>query len=231
MTTQDILALSPGAPLDQAVHQFVFGETGKAPAYSTDEATALRLLDRLPMFVGRVPADYPKQDPARPFVAGTLRFEPAISGEAAGLRVSAASRAVAICKAALLVIFQPAKTNAGRQPGAASITVQTQTPAQELAARVGTPAARGPLAAAAAAAQKQRKAAAKAPRGKVKIGGGVASAPVRAPAVAQNPPRRNQPGVFVHAREQLKPMPPRNLKSIPFHVKDGVLAPGRAAGT
>lgn len=221
MTSADILSLSPGLPLDQAVSIYVMGESGKPLPYSTDEAHALKLLDRLNLFVGRVPADSPKQDPSRPFVAGTLGFDAASSGEVARLRVTAGTRMIALCKAALLVIFAPAKS--GRESNRAPApTPQPSTAARELAARVGTPAARGPIAAAARAAEKQRKAAAaKQPRGKVKIGGGVASAPVRTQHVPQNPPRRNQPGIFVHAGDKRQPMPKRTEEfkgPVPFQT-------------
>lgn len=137
MNTDEILALQAGPALDQAVHSVIFGSTGKLPAYSTREASALALMDRLPLFVGRVDASHPMFDAARPFVAGLLTYDRTLSGDVTRIRVTGPTRMVALCKAALLVALRPARQEARRPQSTADA-------ARELAARIGTPAARNP---------------------------------------------------------------------------------------
>lgn len=138
MTSDEILALTPGPQLDAAIHLHVFSNPGKAPAYSTKDAAGMKILDRLPLFVGKLDPAHPKYDSSRPFVAGTLAHEPSLNGDVTRLRVTAPSRLVALCKAALLVVLRPAKAErpAPRQSSAEQ--------ARDIAARIGTPAARNP---------------------------------------------------------------------------------------
>lgn len=137
MTPQQILALTPGPELDKAVSIYCFNSpAGKRPAYSTDDAAGMKLLDRFPLFVARVDDGHPARDPSRPFVAGTLAHEPSIRGDVTTLRVSAPTRMTALCKAALLFSLRPSQP----QRGAKSSADQ----AREVAARIGTPAARRP---------------------------------------------------------------------------------------
>lgn len=131
MTTEQILALQPGPELDQAVHASIFGGVGKVKAFSTKDADAITLLDKLPLYVSATAPTHPKYDPARPFHAGTLVPEATVKGDVTRLRLTAATRAVALCKAALMLAHGNVRTTAPTQP------------APSLAAIVGTPAARG----------------------------------------------------------------------------------------
>lgn len=138
MTTDEILSLAAGPTLDAAVHVHVFSNTGKASRYSTRDSAGMKVLDKLPLFVGRVSPAHPHFDVARPWIAGTLTHNPDIKGDMTALRVTAGTRLVALCKAALLVVLRPAKAE---RPG------PRQSPAdaaRAVAARIGTPAARNP---------------------------------------------------------------------------------------
>ncbi len=119
------MAMQAGHELDRAVHLTVFGNAaGKIPAYSTDEKVAMRLLDRLPLFVASLSPDHGKFDPQRPFVAGQLIWNGSLGADASRLRVTSSDKLVALCKAALLLVSQrtkapgaaPAQTNLPRQP-------------------------------------------------------------------------------------------------------------------
>lgn len=138
MTHENILALQPGPELDQAVHVAVFGGIGKLAPYSTKDSAGLKVLDRLPLFIGRVDPSHPRFDASRPWVSGTLTHNAEIKGDMTALRVTAPTRGVALCKAALLVLLRPARAErpAPRQSSADA--------AREVAARIGTPAARNP---------------------------------------------------------------------------------------
>lgn len=142
MTTNEILALTPGPALDQAVHNFVYSNAGKCKPYSTKDTHGIALLDRLPLFVARLPDNHPTFDPSRPFAAGTLAHNADLKGDMTALRVTAPTRLVALCKAALLVVLRPAKADR------ATIQQSPEAAAKAVAARIGTPAARGPGAAA-----------------------------------------------------------------------------------
>lgn len=193
MTHTEILALTPGPDLDQAVHLFVFNQTGDAPRYSTDDAAGIKLLDRLPLFVARVDPSHPQLDPSRPWIAGTLAHEPAFKGDVTTLRVSAPTRLTALCKAALLVVLRPARVNTASPES-------SRTQAQDVAARIGTPAARNPRATVPTRGKPGPK-----PRGKAKI---------EPPAPQIRTRGANQPRVFVHGNEKLAPMPKRTKEFI-----------------
>lgn len=135
MTTEQILALPAGPELDQAVHTAVFGGRGRLVPYSTKDAAGLKLLDRLPLFVARIPENHPQFDPLRPFVAGTLTHHFDLKADVTTLRVTAATRLIAICKAALIIGGQPSRLE---RP-----SPSPQEQARDIAARIGTPAARG----------------------------------------------------------------------------------------
>lgn len=215
MNSADILALTPGTQLDQAVNAFIFGNANPTDRFSTDDAAGAKILDRMSLFVGRIDSG-PKFSPGRPWIAGVLAWEPTVSGYVTRLSVTAPTRLVALCKAALLVIFHPAKSD--RAP----VRVSSADAARELAARIGTPGARNPAAgvrAAEEAAEKRRaakqaqedKAARKSARMAglpVPKRGAVPAAPQPAPA-----PRRGpvvpQPAVFTGARGRRQPMPVR----------------------
>jgi hypothetical protein len=111
MNATEIIALQVGAPLDNAVHVRVFGLKGKAPPYSTDDATALQILDRVPLFVASIDPDKPDYSAERPFVAGRLQHENSVKGDITILRVTGATKAIALCRAALIAL---AKLGPGR---------------------------------------------------------------------------------------------------------------------
>lgn len=113
MTTSEVLALPPGPAMDAAVHRLVFRDVVSLtdimpPAYSTDDAAGMAILDQLPLFVGRLPASHPGFNAARPWVAGTLSFAPSLQTDAATLRVVSVTRLGALCKAALVSVLQSA---------------------------------------------------------------------------------------------------------------------------
>jgi hypothetical protein len=141
MTSAEILALPPGPELDKAVHLFVFSNDGKARYYSTKDADGIRLLDKLPLFVARIPDNHPNYEASRPFCAGTLIHNPDVKGDMTALRVTASTRLVALCKAALIVVLRPAKTS-DRQAATPQGSSANAANARDLAARIGTPAAR-----------------------------------------------------------------------------------------
>lgn len=187
MTPSDILALPPGPDLDRAVQTYVFNATGKVPAFSTDSTTGLRLLDRLPLFVGRVDPSHPHFDPSRPWIAGTLAYEATVKGDMTSLRVAAPTMLTALTKAALLFTLRPARTQrSGPQ-------TSPEQAARAIAARIGTPAARNPNAAIPVRQDGQ-------PRGK--------SGP-KPRQLAGVPPARPQPSIFTNARDKRQPMPKR----------------------
>jgi hypothetical protein len=103
MNSTEILALPAGPALDEAVQRAIWGDT-LTPAdqgtYSTDDAQAIRLLSRLPLFVARVD---PPGDRDRPWTAGQLTHGENGTIDYTSLRVSAPTLPLAICKAALLV--------------------------------------------------------------------------------------------------------------------------------
>ena len=105
MSIADILAIPPGLALDEAIHKYAFGLTGRAPAYSTSDADGITLLDKLPLYVARID---PPRDASRPWIAGTMSHDPTRQIEYTTLRVAAATRMAALCKATLLVVFKPA---------------------------------------------------------------------------------------------------------------------------
>jgi len=163
MNATDVIALQPGQPLDQAVHALIFNNSGPVQPYSTEDGAGMAILDRVPMFVGRVGLQHPKLDLNRPWVAGTLSFDPNFKGDITSLRVTAATRLVALCKAALIFTLSPA---AGPAPRAAASQPRSnpasQQAAKDIARRVGTKRARSPKAApqeapARAATHRQRR--------------------------------------------------------------------------
>lgn len=230
MNPQTILALAPGPDLDRAVNSHVFALTGDAPLFSTDETQALKLLDRLGLFVGRVSTKHPKHDIARPFVAGSLGFDPKTGAHVSLVSVTAASRSVALCKAALIVVLAPAKLDRPAREVA-------QESARAAASRIGTPAARGLLSGKVAAEKAQAKREADqliadqrearrakkaldmeargvaAPRKAAKAARLAASPAPKRPA----PPERTgpaQPSVAANYRRPLLPMPDRPKKFV-----------------
>lgn len=237
MTSAEILAIPPGPALDLAVHQYCLGGIGDPLPYSTSEADAVKILDRLSLFVGRVSPQHSRFDPNRPYVAGTLVFDQATGGDTSRIRVTAATRMIALCKAALIVVLQPAKLD----KKTAAQTAQEK--ARELAARVGTPGARSVAAGikAAEAAKQKRSAAAvlkeqreskKAAR-LLKKAGVVAPEQVSRPAKNSDLPVRTgpaQPGVASRTPRQLQPMPARPKEFIePKKINTGGSERGAAA--
>lgn len=148
MNPTDIIALQPGKQLDEAVHAVIFNNTGPLLPYSTADTACVAILDRAPLFVGRVGPHHPKFDISRPWVAGTLTFDPNFKGDITSLRVTAGTRAVALCKAALIFTLKPAAEAPRRQPAQAVSTPASAAAAREVARRVGTKRARNPKAAA-----------------------------------------------------------------------------------
>lgn len=136
MNSTKILALQPGIDLDQAVMRAVWGDKltpADDGAYSTDPVFAIRLLSRLPLFVARVD---PPADKERPWTAGQLTHAESGQMDYTTLRVSASTMAVALCKAALLVVaraeaskFVPATPKPARpkaeKPAALPVTAPT----------------------------------------------------------------------------------------------------------
>jgi hypothetical protein len=222
MNANDILALPPGPALDQAVHQFIFGGVGPTVPYSTDDREAAKIFDRMALFVGRVDSG-PKYNAGRPWIAGVLAHEPSVNGYVTRLSVTAPSRLIALCKAALLVMFQPAKSDRGASPAAPRASSSEQA-AKELAARIGTPGARNPAAGIRAAKEAADKRAAdriKRDEKAAKKAAKLAGVPyVSNPRKAQReePPERparvapahvQQPAVFTGERGRRTPMPRR----------------------
>lgn len=135
MNIPDIIALQPGPALDSAVHLHVFAQKDSpAPLYSFNDAAAITILDRLPLYVGRVE---PTSDPARPWSAGILAHDPAGKMDYTALRVLAPTKAVALCKAALLHMFR----DGGRPAVAKGANHES---AESAVARVGTARANNP---------------------------------------------------------------------------------------
>jgi hypothetical protein len=194
MTNNEILALTTGPELDRAVNIYVFNDTGKtAPAFSTSDADGMKLLDKLPLFVARVDPAHPNLDHSRPWIAGTLTWEPTVKGDVTSLRVAAPTRLTALCKAALLFTLRPAK--AGR-------AAQQATPAEAaraIAARIGTPAARRPGQLAAQNAPRPGKPGPK-PR---------QTAPQLPERTARDPRLPPQPAIFTTAANAREPLPKR----------------------
>lgn len=220
MNAQTILALTPGPELDQAVNTFLFGGANPTDKFSTDDASCAKILDRLSMFVGRIDSG-PKYSPGKPWIAGVFAWEPTISGYVTRLSVTAPTRTVALCKAALLVVFQPAKSDRVASPAVPRASSSEQA-AKELAARIGTPGARNPAAGVRAAQEAADKRAAdrakrdeKAARKAAKLAG-VPYVPKAAQTPASEPPRPPrlapaiaQPAVFTGERGRRAPMPTR----------------------
>jgi hypothetical protein len=226
MNAQDILALPPGPALDQAVNTFVFGGANPADKFSTDDVASAKILDRLNLFVGHVNSG-PKFNPARPWLAGVLAYENSVSGYVTRLSVTAPTRGIAIAKAALLVMFQPAKSDRVASPVAPRASSSEQA-AKELAARIGTPGARNPAAGVRAAKEAAEKRAAdlakrdeKAARKAAKLAGRpyVPPAPAAPATEPPRPPRAApviaQPAVFTGERGRRAPMPTRPKEFVP----------------
>jgi hypothetical protein len=104
MSPSEVLALKAGPALDKAVHKIVFGKVGRAPAYSTDDRIAITILDQLPLYVASIDPERPEYSDERPFVAGRLQHEQSVKGDITILRVSSATKALALCKAALIAL-------------------------------------------------------------------------------------------------------------------------------
>jgi hypothetical protein len=104
MIPAEILALHAGPALDKAVHRIVFGKDGRAPAYSTDDKVALTILDQLPLFLASIDPDKPGYSEESPFVAGRLQHEELVKGDITIVRVTGPTKALALCKAALIVL-------------------------------------------------------------------------------------------------------------------------------
>jgi hypothetical protein len=103
MNPQEIIALQPGPELDRAVNTVVFGQNGKtSPAYSTEPAIALRILDKLPLFVASVDPGRPGYNEEKPFVAGRLQHEQSVKGDVTVMRVTGPTLPAVLCRAALL---------------------------------------------------------------------------------------------------------------------------------
>lgn len=130
MQPDQILSLQPGHELDKAVHAVVFANDGRLFKYSTTDSCAAKLLDRLPLFVGRVDPTHAKFDINRPWVAGTLAHDPATKGDLTVLRVTSATRMGALCKAALLLVLHPPQSAqpAGRMAVRRQLTQQRPQP-------------------------------------------------------------------------------------------------------
>ncbi len=196
MNSAEIIALPSGKPLDEAVHSYVFNNTGPVLPYSTSDEAGIELLDRLPLFIGRVSPAHPRFDPQRAWVAGTLTHDPNFKGDITSLRVTASARMVALCKAALIFTLKPAAAPAGSQRAAPAPQPPSASAneARELARRVGTKKARNPKAGAEPAPEK----------------------PHRSASVGAKPAfnRPLQPTVFTHAGGTLKKIPPRPGKFV-----------------
>lgn len=116
MSPQAALALH-GLELDRAVHSIVFeSKARKVPPYSTDTATALTILDRLPLFVASVDPSRDDFIPDKPFLAGRLQYEPSVKGDITLIRVAGATLPLALCRAALIVLGQSGTVKPARQP-------------------------------------------------------------------------------------------------------------------
>ena len=220
MNPQDILALPPGPALDAAIHQFLFGGVGPVVAYSTDDREGAKIFDRMALFVGRVDSG-PKYNAGRPWIAGVFAYENSVNGYVTRLSVTAPTRLIALCKAALLVLFQPAKSDRVASPAAPRASSSEQA-AKELAARIGTPGARNPAAGVRAAKEAADKRAAdkarrdeKAAKKAAKLAGRpyvpqAPAAPVQEPArPLRTAPTIAQPAVFTGERGRRAPMPTR----------------------
>lgn len=221
MNSATILALPPGPELDQAIHTFLIGGTGPVEPYSTSDAAGAKILDRMGLFVGRVDSG-PKYTPGKPWLAGVLAYEPTVSGYVTRLSVSAPTRLSALCKAALLVLFQPAKSDR------VALVRPSEQAARELAARIGTPGARNPAAGVRAAQEAAAKRAAdkakrdeKAAKKAAKLAGKpYVPQPARAEAPTPPPaphraPTVPQPAVFTGERNRRAPMPTRPKEFVP----------------
>lgn len=220
MTADEILALTPGEQLDQAIHTYVFGGSGPLMKYSTNDADGARIMDKLPLFVGRIEGGA-RYNPVRPWIAGVMSSDGAANAYVTRLTVAAPTRLIALSKAALLVIFQPAKSNQGAP------RVTSEQAAKAIAARIGTPGARSPAAGAAAAQKAAEKRAAdqltrevKAAKKAAKLAG-IPYVPRTATEV-QDAARRpsapqtvSQPAVFTGERSRRAPMPTRVKEFIP----------------
>lgn len=106
MTPQEIANMPAGRSLDQAVHTTIMQLDGEAPAYSTDEAAALQILTRCPLFCCSIDPSRPEYSAARPYAAGRLQFEQSVKGDITVLRISAATLPLALSKAALLTALK-----------------------------------------------------------------------------------------------------------------------------
>lgn len=146
MNAAEILALQSGQPLDATVHSYIFNNAGPVLPYSTESAVALGILDRLPLFVGRVAPTHPKIDPARPWISGTLTHEPSFKGDVTALRVTGPTLAIALCKAALIFTMKPATGPAPRAAAQPRSNPASEQAARDVARRVGTKRARNPKA-------------------------------------------------------------------------------------
>lgn len=126
MTTEEILSLTAGPLLDRAVHESLLKGQGKLEKFSTSDTASVRLLERVPMYVSRVPGDSPNFKAEKPWMAGLLKFNAASNSYQTTLSVTAATRAIAICKAALLITLHPGLT----QPKVAGVAIRGAQRAQ-----------------------------------------------------------------------------------------------------
>lgn len=195
MTAQEILALN-GPALDNAVHVYVMGAKGEPAPYSTDDAVGMKLLDRLPLYVGRIDSKHPELKAERPWQAGILVHEPTVKGDVTRLRVTAPTRLAAICKAALIFVLGGARVDHAPAALARATATPTRAPVQ-------TPAAAAPVEKV-PAGRRNGTTATKRKGGKKKI-----APAVNKPALhAQSPKSPYRPPV------QRPPMPPRTTKFI-----------------
>lgn len=148
MNPSEILALQPGPGLDKAVHNHVFNKTGKAPAYSTDDSAALLILDKIPLFVASVDPDKPDYNAAKPYVAGRLQHERSVQGDITILRVVGATKAVTLCKAALLALAKMGPIRDADDPPTMAKRIRDQVAlrrGKQPAKRISNPKGRQPI--------------------------------------------------------------------------------------
>jgi len=111
MTTDAIIALQPGPELDRLIHKHVFGKTGRCKTWSTSNA-GFEIFGAASIVGGRRLATDPDFNKDRPFWAGTVELSQAegdVPAYVTTTRVFCTTLPLALCKAALISIFNSKK--------------------------------------------------------------------------------------------------------------------------